>query len=439
MKNLLKNNKKGFAAILAAIILMSVSLIITLAFGTLVLSERQIVKNSIKSLKSYYVAEAGVEDILLRNNKGMKLPVLNPSSLNVGEGTATRDVGDIVAGTREITSEGNVQGCIRKISVVVTLSTTGIAFHYGAQVGDGGMEMEPNSKVKGNVFSNNDVFLVGDPLTQRSYITDSIIVAGNGNKIEGLEVGNLVISEGDATLHTCRHSDIGGTLTYVSGGSVVNCNAGVAVKSRPNDIDSIPLPISDAQINNWKDEASCNNDPSCIYIGDYTIGIGVTESLGPLKIIGNLNISNNATLVMRGTIYVTQDFSIANNATIKLDPDYSSTSGVVIVDGKSDIKNGSTLQGSGVVGSYLMILSTNPSLDPANPAINVNNNATGAVFYTSLGVIRLRNNMKIREATGYKLYLDNNAEIEYEVGLMNTEFSSGPSGGWIVASWKEVE
>ncbi|KPJ56065.1 hypothetical protein AMJ49_05830 [Parcubacteria bacterium DG_74_2] len=142
---------------------------------------------------------------------------------------------------------------------------------------------------------------------------------------------------------------------------------------------------------------------------------------------------------MRGTIYVTQDFSIANNATIKLDPDYSSTSGVVIVDGKSDIKNGSTLQGSGVVGSYLMILSTNPSLDPANPAINVNNNATGAVFYTSLGVIRLRNNMKIREATGYKLYLDNNAEIEYEVGLMNTEFSSGPSGGWIVASWKEVE
>jgi hypothetical protein len=47
--------------------------------------------------------------------------------------------------------------------------------------------------------------------------------------------------------------------------------------------------------------------------------------------------------------------------------------------------------------------------------------------------------MKIREATGYKLYLDNNAEIEYEVGLEDTTFSSGPSGGWDVVSWEEIE
>ena len=115
MNNLSENNKKGFAAILTSIIIMSVALIITLAFGVLVLNEVQITKNFIKSLKSYYVAEGGLEDILLRNNTDIPLPALNPSNLNIGEGIATRNVGSIIAGTREITSEGNIDGCIRKV------------------------------------------------------------------------------------------------------------------------------------------------------------------------------------------------------------------------------------------------------------------------------------------------------------------------------------
>lgn len=434
MKNLSKNNEKGFVLITTVVIIMSFSLIITLAFSTLVLNERQITKNFVKSLKNYYIAEGGVEDILLRNNTNIKLPVSNPSSLNIGEGTATRYVGDIIAGTREIISEGNVDGYIRKVSVVTTISTTGVSFHYGAQVGDGGMTMENNSKIHGNVFSNSNVIANG-----KGYITDSIIVAGNGNRIEGLVVGDSIAIEGDAAVHSCKDSEIGGTLTYVSGGSVQNCNAGIETKSRPNEIDSIPLPISDEQINNWKDEASCNNNPSCIYSGNYLIDIGETQSLGPQKIIGNLTVSNNATLIITGTIYVTQDIIIENNATIKLDSGYGSTSGVIINDGKIDVNPGAVIQGSGTEGSYMMLLSTNSSLDPLSPAIDVENNITGAVFYASAGLIRLRNNMKIREATGYKLHLDNNAEIEYEVGLQNISFSSGPSGGWKVVNWKEIE
>ncbi|MCK4520776.1 hypothetical protein KAT95_02835 [Candidatus Parcubacteria bacterium] len=432
-----KSQNKGFAALITAIIVLSVSLLIALAFGTLALNEIKTTKNFTKSLKSYYLAEAGIEDILLRNNKGIELPAVNPSTLSFGEGTAIRDIGDIIAGTREIISQADVDDRIRKVRVVITISSVSVAFHYGAQVGDGGMEMQSNSRIKGNVFSNGDVVNLSGAFGANSNITDDIIVANKGKKIKWLWV------EKDATVHTCKDCKIGGTLTFVSGtgtgvpgddGTSTGCVAALATKTRPSQIDPLPLPISDAQISVWKTEAEVN-----VFDGNYTISGGETESLGPIKITGNLEIKNNATLIMTGTIYVIQDIIINNNAVMKLDAGYGSTSGVIIADGLIDVKNGGSIQGSGAGGSYAMLLSTNSSLDPANPAINVDNNSAGAVFYTSDGLICLRNNMKIREATGYKLYLGNNAEIEYEVGLQDASFSSGPSGSWKIAEWKEIE
>jgi len=111
----------------------------------------------------------------------------------------------------------------------------------------------------------------------------------------------------------------------------------------------------------------------------------------------------------------------------------------VVVDGKIDVENNVEIQGSGQKGSYTMFLSADPSTDPDFPAISINNNAQGAIFYTSQGVVRLRNNMQIREATGYALYLDNNAVIEYESGLEDTRFVSGPGASWEILEWKEIE
>ena len=426
----------GSAMLIMAILVMGLIFIIAMSITLTTLNEQRISNNSLKSIQAYYAAEGGTEDSLLRISKNMKFS--SPNSLEVGAGITTVEISEMIGGSRTITSEGNVQNRIRKIRVAYSISTQKTSFYYGAQVGDGGIAMEPNSKIKGNAFSNANI-VATNPIAGKGFITGSVIVAGNGNKIEGLTVGDLAENEGDATVHTCKDSEVGGTLTFVSGGTVVNCDAGVETKSRPNEIDPLPLPISDGQIENWKNEASCSDDPSCIYSGDYTVNIGETKSFGPKKIIGNLTIKNNGTLRTTGTIYVTQDITIENNATIKLDSSYGSTSGIVIADGKINSQPGAMLQGTGEEGSYIMLLSTNPSLDVSSPAIDVQNTATGAVFYASDGLIRLRNNMKIREATGYKLYLDNNAEIEYEVGLEDTTFSSGPSGGWDVVSWKEIE
>lgn len=426
---ILKNNQKGLAALFISILVLFIIFGIIISVATLIFSEQKILRNIIKSSQSYYAAEAGIEDALLRlkNNPGMSALSYN---LNVADASANINISSIIGGSRVITSQGNVFSRIRKIQTVYAIDAQEISFYYGAQIGDGGMEMGNNARIKGNVFSNGSVV----SLSGKGYIDNSIIVAHNGNRIEGLEVGE------DALAHTCKNSTIVGDLTYVSGGSATNCPAGGFINSQPNEIEPKDLPISSEQINEWKQQAAdggvINNDVSLD---------SETSSLGPIQIgtvssPKNLTVTNNSQLEVRGTIYVTGNINFNNNVVIELDEDsYGPFSGVIIADGGITVENNAILRGSGELGSYILILSTNNSLDPNNPAINVGNNALGAIFYTTSGLIFLSNNMEAREITGYKIRIENNAEIEYESGLQDSIFSSGPGASWQVKSWKETE
>lgn len=434
---LFQNNQKGFAAFLITIFIFIIAFSITVSIFILAYNQQKISRNIIASTQAYYLAEGGVEDTLLRMVKRMSW--LSSYTINVDEGRITVGISDIIGGSRTITAEGNVDERVKKVSIVYAISVDKIAFHYGAQVGNGGMIMETNSKVIGNVFSNGSV-VCPDPLGT-AFIANNITVARNGQKIERLEVGDPDPSTpiDEARAHTCAGCLIHGDLYYVSGGSVGDCVAEEETKSLPTEISPEELPVSNEQIQSWKNEASCNNDPFCIFSGDYIITGGTTENIGPLKIEGGLTLENNATLKMTGTIYVTGNIILNQNSTVELDPNYyGSLSGLIIADGKIDVKNNAVIQGSGQEGSYTMLISIDPSLDENNAAIDVKNSATGAIFYTVNGVMRLRNNMKIREATGYKIYLDNNAEIEYETGLEEATFTSGPGGSWEVVSWREI-
>lgn len=420
-------NQKGFAAFFITILVLATIFGTALSLTVLILGQEKISGNVTKSTQVYYTAEAGAEDALLRLAKKMKWS--SPYNLNVENGSTTIEISNVIGGSRTITSKGNFFNRIRKIQIVYKISTQQISFYYGAQVGDGGMKMGNNSRVRGNIYSNGSVIpAVGG---NKGYIDETIIVAINGNRIEGLQVGK------DAKAHTCKDSQITGILTYVSGGSVQNCPAGGSIKTQPNEIPPKDLSLTQDQIDQWKSEAEGGG----IISGDYTISGKVTQNFGPVKITGNLLVDNNATLNMMGTIWVVGNLRIDNGAIIKLDLNsYGSLSGVIVVDGKIRVRPNTYLKGSGEEGSYLMLLSTNPeALDTVSPAIEIDNNTDAAIFYTTQGLIVLKNNIKAREVTGYKIYLDNNAEILYEAGLEEATFSSGPGGSWEVASWKEIE
>ncbi len=218
--------------------------------------------------------------------------------------------------------------------------------------------------------------------------------------------------DGDAYYQTLTDSTVGGT-------------------SHPGSADPGPadLAISDAEIDAWKASAQAGGTIS----GDVSYD-GTNSSLGPKEITGNLTVTNGATLTLDGTIYVHGNITLNNNAIIKLAPGYGSNSGVIAADGRVIISNGVSFENSGTEGSYVIVVTTNNSVDDVNPAMSLGNNSSNSIFYAPDGLVSVANNATIKEVTAFKLKLDNNASVQYESGLANVNFSSGPGASWILKS-----
>jgi len=242
---------------------------------------------------------------------------------------------------------------------------------------------------------------------------------GVATKIEGLTIGTPTSGSGRAN-------------------AFINTTARGTVCPNPYCIIDNPspqnLPISDGVVNDWKQGAASGGTHS----GDYNLGLGKQGSLGPIKIEGNLNLSNSAVLTLTGTIWVTGAINISNNAVVKLDPGYGEGSGIVVTDGIATVTNGAQFQGSGQNNSYVLLLSTRDAKN--ENSISVSNNSVGVIYYAARSMITFSNNARAKEATGWGITLNNNATITYESGLANTLFTSGPGGGWTIkpGSWQEL-
>lgn len=248
-------------------------------------------------------------------------------------------------------------------------------------------------------------------------------IGGTNTRIDGVTIGNSGLGSGRANLFL---------------------NANIHGSDCPNQycvIDNPPienLPLSSGVIQDWKNDAAAGGTcapPQCDSSGNLTVS--GTVSIGPQKISGNLTVSNGATLVVTGTLWVTGDISMSNGCLVKLGSSYGGLSGVIVGDDDISVSNNCTFQGSGVQGSSIMLLSDKNT--PTSDVITVNNNSLGVIFYASRGKIHFSNNATAKEATGYGIVLDNGAAVTYESGLANLQFSSGPSGGYDVKYWKEVE
>ncbi|MDZ4299803.1 MAG: choice-of-anchor R domain-containing protein [Candidatus Sungbacteria bacterium] len=266
---------------------------------------------------------------------------------------------------------------------------------------------------------------VGGDLAFRAWIGGVI------NQIQDVTVG-------DATTGTARANLFVNTTVHGS-----SCpNAFCIVDNPPQE----PLPISAGVIQDWRDDATAGG----VINGDYTVTSDV--NLGPKKITGNLIMtSNNNTVTVSGTIYVEGNIDISNGSTIHCLSSYGANSCVIVADGWIHLSNNGVFQGSGSAGSFIMLLSdlacdgssaTAPNGKTCghhNSAVDLHNNADGAIFYASNGLVNFHNNVAASEVTAYKISLDNNATVTYESGLANLSFSSGPSGGYDIQYWKEVE
>ncbi|MDO8523046.1 MAG: choice-of-anchor R domain-containing protein [bacterium] len=250
-------------------------------------------------------------------------------------------------------------------------------------------------------------------------------IGGVSTKIDGLTIGTSTAGTGHANVFVD---------TSVHGSACPNQYCFVENPPREE------MPISEGVIQDWRNGGSAGGTcvpPTCDSDGNYSLTVnGGSASLGPIKITGDLTVSNNSTLTVNGLIYVAGNINLSNGCVVKLSSGYGSLSGVIVTDGTVNVSNNCTFSGSGTQGSYIMIMSAKNA--PAGDVINVNNNAVSVIFYASNGRINFSNNAAAKEATAYGIDLENNATITYESGLSNVNFSSGPAGGWDIIEWKEI-
>ena len=294
--------------------------------------------------------------------------------------------------------------------------------------------------------------IIGD-LAFKTYTGEGV------SSIDGVTVG------GDARANSITNSSICGdayyqtidatSLDFVNSPTNPTCSDPLTPGATfPGSMDSAPLnmPLSSAIITDWKSEAlaggtivgNCGDtgEPSCVIDDDETL------SIGPKKIDGNLVLSRRQTLNLTGVVHVTGDFDIdGNNTIIKCDASFGSSGCTLVIDGWIHIQNNATFSGSGDPDSYIMILTTLQGCTGSggsgcthhDGAMDLHNNAGGAIFYSTDSMINLHNGVNVTSAVAYKLRLDNTAVITYESGTNSASFSSGPSGGWSIDKWEEVE
>ncbi len=408
------SREAGQAVLTTVLFLLFVSTALLFSFASIALKETSASRLDILGKQSYFLAEAGVEDLVWRIGHGRQY--LPSQTVTLG-GTSVVVTVNTLGTTRTVEATGNISSAVRKARIVLTTGT-GVSFVYGVQVGDLGLEMGNNSSIVGNVYSNGDIRGGG---AANSTITGTAVSAGN-HTIRDIRV-NL-----DAYANTFQSCRVDGTAHYVT--STSSCTLGTVV----HDVSPQPpgsFPITQSQIDGWKDDAEAGG-----ILNGYSLGNNGSVSLGPKKINGNITFGNSSVLTLTGTVWVTGTITMGNDITIKLDPTvYGTASGLMIIDGSVDLGNTAILQGSGQSGSYLMLLSTYGPGD----AIDLGNSASGAIFYAPNGVIDVGNNLSLREATARGLDVGNNASITYEAGLANVNFSSGPTGGWNIKSWNEVK
>lgn len=348
------------------------------------------------------------------------------SDVFLGDGSFTTAVTTIDSRAKQITSTGYYPSATSTraraaLRTQVEINTDLVNFNFGVQVGEGGLIMKNNSVITGNVFSNG-------PITGTS--ASKCAVTGSASAAVTSTISNITTND-DMYADTIASCIVKDDAFY---NNISNSRVdGEPVHPYPSP-EPIDFPITDSQIAGWIADASVEEP----YNGDYILDGGETAELGPKKIIGNLLLDNNSTLILTGVLYVTGTITLDNGASIHLSDAYGLRSGMIIADGFIVMGN-ATIEGA-EQNSAIMLMTTATEGGANNSAIEIRNNAIGAVFFAPNGLIWVNNRVLVTELVGKSIDLEENATLWYDFGLMNTEFSSGPSGGWAIlkGAWQEL-
>lgn len=268
---------------------------------------------------------------------------------------------------------------------------------------------------------------IGGDLDFRTYMGGDVNkIAGSGSGyVNGSAYANTLTGDNPSALI------IGKDAYYQTQNSIIasgqNCNSQSNIHCHPGSTDPPPLnfPISQANIDEWKDLAD-----DSVVTGNLTIQWPCTTTLQKKKYVGNVTVQGGCNIQIESPVWIIGNLTVTGGSTVRLNSSFGPASGVVIADGTIVLNGGSKFLGSGQAGSYLTAISTYNS--QVNPAITVSGGNSSSIVFAPYGVIDLQGGTNLREATAWKIKLSGGAIVTYETGVANPFFSSGPQGSYSV-------
>jgi len=424
--------ERGQAMLTVVFIFLTVMVSIVLGVAVVELSVTRIARGLERSTRSYAVAESLLEDTIYRLNGSYAVSTIETMTLDGITAIATTT--NTQTG-KHIISGGDADTNVRRVEANLHLGA-GAAFNFGVQTDEGGFIMENNSLINGNLFSNGTV--VG---SNSNLVKGDVISAGPSGLVQGLH------ATGTAYAHTIKDAVIDKDAHYFSESTLINTTVGGVPFPGSTDQATSTLPISDAQVAEWEQDAETGG----VITGPCPYVIDTDVTIGPVKILCDVDISGtNFTVTLAGMVWVTGNITFRNAPTISIDPSLNDLSVAMIADNPSDrtgssrifIQNSTEFQDSGTDGSYTLLISQNESAESggAVAAITLEQSVSGDVLvYAGHGEVLLKNSTDLREVTGWRVRLQNFSQVTYESGLASLLFTSGPGGGYEVETWDEVE
>jgi len=380
-----KNEKTKGQILVIALVVTAVLLILAVGLISITSMEYLYSNAAYKKTQAISLAEAGVEKAISELNLNTNYTGTGGTPVALGSGefeVSVSGTGELrtIEGTGYIPNKASYkQKKIVKVNLMV--SSELLSFRYAVQVGIGGADLAANSTINGNVYCNAG------------------ITGASKSQITGDAYAVTTISDPPA---------VGGSR-------------------HPG---SPALAMPDLNYTFWKDEAAKGDT----HEGDYTINSNT--DLGPLKINGKLIINTGATVTMQGPIYATGGFEMNSNSNLRIDNSFGSIGTVLITDGRIILASNTTIYTtSASPKGYILLASTSTD----DVAITISSNTSNGLFYAIDGGITIKSNAKAVAVVPKKLTLKSNATLDYDIGLADAHFSTGPGAGWTIqrGSWTE--
>ena len=435
-------NLKNESGLIGFIALFSISVIALAVASSLVLlvnREMKMARSGGALDSTFYAAESGLNEALYR-----LIAYPGPGnynfSLNGVSVTAKVSQNPLDPYQRLVEAEAKSDDDkIRIVDIIANTSSYAGGFDYAVQGGTGGVVLENNSTIIGDVYSNGDVQGANGAVA-----SGSVWVAAS-HSIDKVKIIK------DAHAHQIEHSNIGKDAYYQiidaatkasgTGCPNANCHPGFPDPAERN------FPLKESDIQKWKDEISAGTNPvststpaTCPpshLVGFFCVTDSMT--LGNQKIDADFYIGNGASLIITGNLWVSGKIILDNNGSIKIDPALKGGSAVIIADGTIDVNNNYTIEGSGNPSSFVLMVSENSGMDPASPAIFAANNSQAIIFAALHGMLKVKNNGSLNAALAEKLYLEQNSTVTFNplIAAFYVPSTGGHEIGTALGSWRE--